>query len=83
LETHIPVNNECTKAFWGCMETENIELCGLSDHICDLVVGFLVTPVIFEIFTGVTMKNVIFWDIKTQFVLHRRHITYPLQNPVS
>jgi hypothetical protein len=21
------------------------------------------------------MKNVVFWDIKTQFVLHRRHIT--------
>jgi hypothetical protein len=27
----------------------------------------------FEVFTAVTMKNVVFWDIKTQFVLHRRH----------
>jgi hypothetical protein len=27
------------------------------------------------------MKNVVFWDIKTEFVLHRRHITYPLQRP--
>jgi hypothetical protein len=27
------------------------------------------------------MKNVVLWDIKTQFVLHRRHITSPLQNP--
>jgi hypothetical protein len=26
------------------------------------------------------MKNVVFWDIKTQFVLHRRHITSPLQS---
>jgi hypothetical protein len=24
------------------------------------------------------MKNVVFWDIKTQFVLHRKHITSPL-----
>jgi hypothetical protein len=27
------------------------------------------------------MKNVVFWDIKTQLVLHRRHITSPLQSP--
>jgi hypothetical protein len=27
-----------------------------------------------EDFTAMTMKNVAFWDIKTQFVLHRRHI---------
>jgi hypothetical protein len=31
----------------------------------------------FEAFTAVTMKNGVFWDIKTQFVLHRRHITSP------
>jgi hypothetical protein len=37
----------------------------------------------FEVFTAVTMKNVVFWDIKTQFVLHRRHITSPLQSPAS
>jgi hypothetical protein len=22
------------------------------------------------------MKNVVFWDIKAEFVLHRRHITF-------
>jgi hypothetical protein len=27
------------------------------------------------------MKNDVFWDIKTQFVLHSRHITSPLQTP--
>jgi hypothetical protein len=32
----------------------------------------------FEVLTAVTMKNVVFWDITTQFVLHRRHITSPL-----
>jgi hypothetical protein len=37
----------------------------------------------FEGFTAVTMKNVVFWDIRTQFVLHRRHITCPLQSPAS
>jgi hypothetical protein len=29
------------------------------------------------------MKNGVFWDIKTQFVLHRRHITSPIQSPVG
>jgi hypothetical protein len=28
-----------------------------------------------EVFTAVTMKNVVFWDTKTQFVLHRRHVS--------
>jgi hypothetical protein len=42
-----------------------------------------IVPVKFEVFTAVTIKNVVFWDIKTQFVLHRRHITSPLQTPAS
>jgi hypothetical protein len=37
----------------------------------------------FEVFAAVTMKNGVFWDIKTQFVLHRGHITSPLQSPTS
>jgi hypothetical protein len=37
----------------------------------------------FEVLTAVTMKNVVFWDIRTQFVTHRRHITSPLQSPTS
>jgi hypothetical protein len=32
-----------------------------------------------KVYTAVNMKNAVFWDIKTQFVLHRRHITSPLQ----
>jgi hypothetical protein len=39
--------------------------------------------VICEGFTAVTMKNVVFWDIDTQFVPHRRHITSPLQSPAA
>jgi hypothetical protein len=35
----------------------------------------------FEIVTAVTMKNIVFWDTKTQFVPQRRHIMSPLQNP--
>jgi hypothetical protein len=38
---------------------------------------------IFEVFTAVTMKNVFFWYMKTQFVPHRRHITSPLQSPTQ
>jgi hypothetical protein len=37
----------------------------------------------FEIFPAVTMKNAVFWDIKTQFVPHRRHITSRLQRPAG
>jgi hypothetical protein len=29
------------------------------------------------------MKNILFWDIKTQFVSHRRHIMCPLQSPAG
>jgi hypothetical protein len=29
------------------------------------------------------MKNVVFWRLKPQFVLHRRHITSPLQSSAS
>jgi hypothetical protein len=32
---------------------------------------------------AVTMKNAVFWDIKTQVLPHRRHITSPLQNPAG
>jgi hypothetical protein len=35
----------------------------------------------FEVFTAVTMKNVVYWDIKIQFVTHRRHITSLLHTP--
>jgi hypothetical protein len=31
----------------------------------------------------ITKKNVLFWDIKTQFILHRRHITALLQIPAG
>jgi hypothetical protein len=37
----------------------------------------------FEVSPGMTMKNVVFWDIKPQFVLHMRHITSPLQSLAS
>jgi hypothetical protein len=29
----------------------------------------------FEVFTAVTMEDVVFWDIKPQFIPHRRHIS--------
>jgi hypothetical protein len=37
----------------------------------------------FDVFTAVNMKNAVFWDIKTYFVLHRRHVTTPLQIPAG
>jgi hypothetical protein len=29
------------------------------------------------------MKNAVFWDIKTQFVPHKKHITSPLHTPAG
>jgi hypothetical protein len=37
----------------------------------------------FKAFTAVTVENAVFWDIKTQFVLHRRHITSLQLNPAG
>jgi hypothetical protein len=34
-------------------------------------------------FRAVTVKNVVFWVMKIQFVLHRRHIISPLQSPAG
>jgi hypothetical protein len=36
-----------------------------------------------EVFTAATMKNVVFWGIKPQFVPHRRHITSLLHSPAG
>jgi hypothetical protein len=36
-----------------------------------------------EVFTAVAVKIVVYWDIKTQFIPHRRHITSSLQRPAS
>jgi hypothetical protein len=33
--------------------------------------------------TNLAQKNVIFWDIETQLIPRRRHITSPLQSPAS
>jgi hypothetical protein len=44
--------------------------------VAGVVVCMLISKnVIFEVLTAVTMENVVFWHIKTQFVLHRRHIS--------
>jgi hypothetical protein len=37
----------------------------------------------FEVFTAVTVKNGVFWDIKIQCLPHMRHITSPLQRPAG
>jgi hypothetical protein len=50
-------------------------------EVTGTILGKRLRVVRFEVLMAVTMKNVVFWDIKTQFVLHRRHITSPLQSP--
>jgi hypothetical protein len=34
-------------------------------------------------FTAVALMNVVFCDIKSQFVPHRKHITSPLDSPAD
>jgi hypothetical protein len=46
-------------------------------------VGKLHSGCRFEFFTAVTMKNAVFWDIKTQFITHRNHITSLLHSPAG
>jgi hypothetical protein len=36
-----------------------------------------------EVFTAVSMKNAVFWDIKIHFVPHRRHVTSLLLSPAG
>jgi hypothetical protein len=42
----------------------------------------LTTYVRFEVLTA-TMKNAVFWDIKTQFVPNGKHLTSLLHNPAG
>jgi hypothetical protein len=37
----------------------------------------------FEAFMAVSVKSVVFWDKRTQFVPERKHITSPLKNPAD
>jgi hypothetical protein len=37
----------------------------------------------FEVFTAVTLKNAIFWDIKAQFTPDKKHNMSPLKSPAS
>jgi endo-1,4-beta-mannosidase len=41
-----------------------------------------INDVRFEVFTAVTMMNVVFWDITTQLVLHREHVS-ATESPVA
>jgi hypothetical protein len=52
------------------LHLQSIKTGTVSDKIMD--------DIRFEVFTAVTVKYIVFRDIKPQFVLHRRHITSPL-----
>jgi hypothetical protein len=68
----------------GLMTAEVLQKLSLNLNLCNSQeVGKQADYVRFEVFTAMTMKNGVFWDIETQFVLHRRHIMSPLQSPAS
>jgi hypothetical protein len=37
----------------------------------------------FEVFTAETMKNTFFWDVKLQFIPHRKYMMSPLHSPAG
>jgi hypothetical protein len=59
----------------------------LHSHCCEtlkyytVLNSFVVVRV--YVLTAVTMKSTVFWDIKTQFIPHRRHTTSRLQSPTG
>jgi hypothetical protein len=64
-------------------EVKAIPIAGCGGPYVCFLRGTNIICVRFEVFTVVTMKNVVFWDIETQFLLHRRHIMSPLQSPTG
>jgi hypothetical protein len=71
---------ECTSVDSG---SNTVAASKKSDNILNSFSNLFYSRVRFVVFTAVTMKNVVFWDIKTQFVPHRRNITSPLQSPAG
>jgi hypothetical protein len=37
----------------------------------------------FEVFKAVIIKNATLWEIETQFMSHKEHVTSPLQSPAG
>jgi hypothetical protein len=73
----------------ACHPPHLIAPCAWSVNYKDSFIGFawevnnVFKIVRYEIFKTVTMKTVVFCDIKTVFVLHRRHSTSALQTPAG
>jgi hypothetical protein len=75
---------------WNCLQSVSIRCGGNSGKTTISVRIFFQSgrrcnlgSARFEFYTAVTMKNAAFWDTRTKFVLHRKHITSPLQSPAS
>jgi hypothetical protein len=60
--------------YHSCVRPPTLPLIEISTRVRNKIIRF-------EVFTAVTMNNDVYWDIITQFVPHRRHITSLLQNP--
>jgi hypothetical protein len=76
---------DSSSSFIAYSSTLKMEAITLRRNVCILGLHNVVSKNIFvksEVFIAVTVKNVAFWDIRTQFVPHRKHITSPL-HPVN
>jgi hypothetical protein len=81
--THEDLNICVTPAELECNNAATRGVCTRSTYRSVSSAGKTRFPANTEVFTAVTMKNVVFWDIKIQFVFHRRHITSLLHRPAG
>jgi hypothetical protein len=51
--------------------------------MCRVSIGSVNKLVRFEVCAAVTMNKAVFWDIKIQFLPHRKHIISALQSPAG
>jgi hypothetical protein len=79
-QTHIPGNKwrnvgiyESREVNGGISEYTNLTYVDLK-HETNNERRFIVR---FDVFSVVTMKNAVFWDIETKFLPHRKYITSP------
>jgi hypothetical protein len=54
-----------------------------NSNVSPLLLAVLISSKQIEVVTAVNTKNSLFWDMKTQFVPHRKHIASPLQSPAG
>jgi hypothetical protein len=75
----------CLSRIEGLLGIKRLPKCQLL-HYCTITTPSAYLTLFYKTWRfhgGHSMKNAVFWDIRTQFVPNRRHITSPLQSPAG